>query len=254
MDIPHAASTSPSWASGDTIPVTPNTLLQNFSNRMPVGIAVSTEVSASIGTASQEMSPRPSMEYSRPTQSHCQPCTGSPSSVTRHTNNNTEVCDVPDGVTTRRMATVAGTENTTPRQPREKFAIGLLPHICSGAVAVNNPCFILHPDKKDTVVAEGRAGGSWKAPSTKFGHLCTEGQQMVQIHKIIVPNLPLPFIEERQPFTILEHAFVKPSGSNVYVKWSSRLLVKKPKVRPSVNRDPIPRMNPLPVQCSQQKR
>lgn len=135
------------------------------------------------------------------------------------------------------MATVAESLHAAPRQPREKFSVGLLPRITSNAIAVNSLCFILHPDHGDTVVAEGRAGASWKAPSGKFGNMCREGQQMVQIHKIIVPNLPLPIMEDRQPFTILEHALVKPSGSSVYVKWESRLLIKKLKNRPSLTAD-----------------
>ncbi|KAG0595081.1 hypothetical protein M758_UG137600 [Ceratodon purpureus] len=90
-------------------------------------------------------------------------------------------------------------------------------------------CFILHLDKGDTVVAEGRTSGSWKCKSQKLGHLCKDGEKMVQIHKVIVPNLPLIFIEERQPFTLMDHALVKPCRSSVYVKWHSRLLISKKK-------------------------
>ena len=239
-NIPHRAPNCPSWASGDTIPVTPNSLLQKFRNKMPIGIAVSTEVSASIGNASQELSPHPSHEYTTPSQSQRQRRTGSPVSGSGNATCVNPANEAPDGVTTRRMATVTKSLQATPRQPREKFSVGLLPRLTSGAIAVNCLCFILHPDHGETVVAEGRAGASWKAPSAKYGNLCSEGEQMVQIHKIIVPNLRLAIVEDRQPFTVLEHALVKASGSSVYMKWMSRLLIKKPKKRPGVNGDHNP--------------
>ena len=71
------ADTSPSWASGDTIPVTLNTLLQNFTNSLPVGAVVSIEVSASIRTTAVEHSPHPSVEtinqYREPERRPLQP-------------------------------------------------------------------------------------------------------------------------------------------------------------------------------------
>ena len=137
-----------------------------------------------------------------------------------------------DGVNTRRMASMVEQELPV-RPPRPRFDLGLLPRITSNALSANRLCFILHPNSGDTIVAEGRTGGSWKSPSQKFGLLCAEGQQMVQIHRILVPNLPLIFIEERQPFTLMDHAVVKPSGSSVYVKWNTQLLWKKPKNSPA---------------------
>ncbi|KAG0596445.1 hypothetical protein M758_UG254900 [Ceratodon purpureus] len=136
-----------------------------------------------------------------------------------------------DGVQTRGMATLVVKEPQV-RPPRPRFEYGLMPRITKGAIAVNCLCYVLHPDHADIIVAEGRAGGSWKSPSSKFGSMCAEGEQMVQIHKIIKPNVPLIFIEERQPFTLLEHAVVKPAGSSVYVKWHSKLLRKKPTTKP----------------------
>ena len=215
-----------SCPSGDTVPVTPNTLLQNFRNRMPIGAAVSTEVSASIGTISREVSPRPTPDHtSRPSVSR--PSTGECDGVL-HTHALSLPDSTQDGVATRRM-TITSDQTTSIRRPREKFDLTLLPRITDGAIAANCLCFILHPEFGNTIVAEGRSGGSWKSPSSKFGHLCSEGQQMVQVHKILVPNIPLIFVESRQHFTLLDHAVVKPSGSSVYVKWISKLLTKKTK-------------------------
>ena len=40
---------------------------------------------------------------------------------------------------------------------------------------------------------------------------------MVQIHKVeVIPNVPLTFVEDRQPFATMDHALVKPYGSKVY--------------------------------------
>ncbi|KAG0573342.1 hypothetical protein KC19_VG169900 [Ceratodon purpureus] len=106
----------------------------------------------------------------------------------------------------------------------------MLPRTPSGPIAANTYCYVLHPDHGDKIVAEGRTGGSWKSPSQKYGNLCKEGEQMLQIHRIVVPNLPLLFIEERQPFRVMEHALVKSSGSIIHVKWLTKLLWRKPNV------------------------
>ena len=225
------AEMSRSWASDDTIPVTPNTLLQNFTNNMPIGAAVSTEVSASIRTSGADQSPHPSAEYNaQHGTSECRPQEGSQGTVALHQPGQSSPCR--EGVSTRGM-TLEEQNQVPPRGPRPRFEIGLLPRICDGALVANCLCYVLHPDKGDTIVAEGRTGGSWKSPKQKFGNLCCDGEQMVQLHKIMSPNLPLIFIEDRQPFTLMEHALVKPSGSSVYVKWHSRLLVKKPKTQQS---------------------
>ena len=195
---------------------------------MPVGAAVSTEVSAWIRTSVAEHSPHPSLDsisqYRATDQRHTAstgnhnvgPVRASPPSTGN------------DGVSTRRMTSMEVTA-TPVRPPRQRFDIALLPRITSNPLAANCLCYVLHPDKNLTIVAEGRTGGSWKSPSQKLGTLCSNGEQMVQIHKLIVPNLPLLLIEDRQPFTLLEHAVVKPSGSSVYVKWQTQLLVRKTK-------------------------
>ncbi|KAG0595232.1 hypothetical protein M758_UG151600 [Ceratodon purpureus] len=218
-----------SWESGDTVPVTPNTILQNFSNRMPIGAAVSTEVSASIETAPTDFSPGRGRAISPTTSNHHQPLTGQirASSSVLAGGSKMPQSNEQEGITTRGMQLQA--EAPPPRPPRQRFEVGILPRCTSDAIAANHLCFILHPDHGDTVVAEGKTGGSWKLPSQRVGNLCLEGQQMVQVHKIIKPGLPLIFSEERHPFKMLDEVLVKPSGSTVYVKWYSRLLIKKPK-------------------------
>ena len=220
---------SHSCPSGDTVPVTPNTILQNFTNRMPIGAAVSTDLSASVGTMSRaSLSPRRSDLLSPSTTNFQTPARRTNASQSLVSSDaDQDASHVVDGVTTRGMIVLG--DSPPPRPPRLRFEIGMLPRITSGALAANKPCFILHPDHGDTVVAEGKTGGSWKSPSQKLGALCLEGQQMVQVHKIIKTGLPLIFSEQRHPFTTLDQALVKPSGSGVYVKWYSRLLHKKPK-------------------------
>ena len=223
-----AVEPSYSCPSGDTVPVTPNTLLQNFTNHMPVGGAVSAEVSASIRTAGADHSPHPSIGNSVQYTTSDQRPLVNPPPIREPVVRSNETGPSPDGVSTRRQ--LREEESAEPvRGPRPRFELGLSPRITDNPVAANCQCFILHPDKYLTIVAEGRTGGSWKSPSQKLGNLCHEGEQMVQVHKIIVPNLRLLFIEERQPFTLLDHALVKSSGSSVYVKWKSNLLVKKAK-------------------------
>ena len=228
LEAPAVPGNIASWASGDTVPWTPNTVLQNFTNRMPIGAAVSTDLSASIGTASHaSLSPRPSA-FTSPSTTNNQPrATNDAGQSVVSTQINHGIAQVSDGVTTRGMTLQE--ELPTPRPPRERFELGLLPRLLNDAIAVNSLCYILHPDHGETIVAEGKTGGSWKSPSTKFGKLCLEGQQMVQVHKIIKTGLPLIFSESRHPFTTLDEVLVKPAGSGVYVKWYSKLLIRKPK-------------------------
>ena len=215
---PQVPTSAPSWASGETVPVTPNTLLQNFCNNMPIGAAVSTDISVDTGTTSHGLSPQSGRVDSERINMLAGP-TGCFAS-----NDPAPVIDnsLPK-VTTRRMVSTTEKE-AAPRGPRPRFELTLQPRITSGPIAANALCYILHPDHGNTIVAEGRTGGSWKSPSQKYGSLCSEGEQMVQIHKILKQNLPLPIIEDRVPFTTMDQALVKPSGSSVYVKWKSRLL------------------------------
>ncbi|KAG0596869.1 hypothetical protein M758_UG290800 [Ceratodon purpureus] len=106
-------------------------------------------------------------------------------------------------------------------------ALKFPPRATNEAIAVNKLCYLSHPNGGDNVVAEGKTGGSWKARAQKFGHLCNNGEKMVQIHRVLIPNLPLLHIESRQPFRTIDDALVKPTGSNVFVKWDTRYLHKK---------------------------
>lgn len=101
-----------------------------------------------------------------------------------------------------------------------------MPRESEDPIACNKPCYILHPDFPDLVVAEGKSGGSWKARTQKFGHLCSKGEHMVQVHEVKIPKCRLLHLEDRQPFEVLEDALVKRTGSTVFVKWSTRHLVR----------------------------
>lgn len=97
------------------------------------------------------------------------------------------------------------------------------------AIACTRACWILHPDAGDNIVGEGRAGGSWKCPTQKFGHLCSFGDQMVQVHRVFYGEHRLLHCEDRnRAFSTLSDAVVKPKYSNVYIKWDSRFLIAKP--------------------------
>ena len=109
----------------------------------------------------------------------------------------------------------------------ECAALKFPPRTGNDAVAVNKVCYLTHPDTGDKVIAEGKTGGSWKAKAQKLGHLCNQGQQMVQVHRIIIQNVRLLHVEERQPFLTVDEAVVKPTGSNVFVKWDSKHIHKK---------------------------
>ena len=221
--LPSDSGRSPSWRSGDTIPVTPNTMLQNFANHMPIGAAVSTEVSASIGTASHEMSSTLSAGNNL-IETHAHPHRHISEAVQSlpRTQDVQECGTTHDGVATRRMTTQV--ELPPVREPRLRLGLIMLPRLTSKPLAGNCLCFILHPDHHDIVVAEGRTGGSWKSPSGKFGKFCSEGEQIVQSHKIYKTELCLIFTEDRHKFTTIDQALVKPVGSKVYVKWLTQLL------------------------------
>ncbi|KAG0619255.1 hypothetical protein M758_4G126200 [Ceratodon purpureus] len=229
ITVPLTAEKSPSWCSGDTVPVTPNTTLQNFSNRMPVGAAVSTEVSASIGTGSHDLSPRQSGGTTDGAMHRHPPRPSVIAGQSLTSAGEFQDCSTAhDGVATRRMTSQG--EPVPDRPPRLRLELTLQPRFTSHALAANSLCYILHPDHGNTVVGEGRTGGSWKCRSGKYGLLCSEGEQMLQIHRVIKTGLPLIFVEERQPFTTMDQAVVKPSGSSVYVKWQTRLLWSRKKL------------------------
>ena len=109
---------------------------------------------------------------------------------------------------------------------RIRHGLMMMPRISNDPIACNKRCYILHPDFPDTVVGEGKSGGSWKCRTQKLGHLCSNGEQMVQVHSVIQGGCKLMHAEERHKFRTLEEALVKTSGSSVYIKWCSRYLVR----------------------------
>jgi hypothetical protein len=78
-------------------------------------------------------------------------------------------------------------------------------------IVVGKPCWILHPNHKDDVVAFGKSGTSWK---TKGQRLCAHGEQLVHILRTYRKGVPLMILDkERQAFTTMDDAIASPSGS-----------------------------------------
>ncbi|KAG0573637.1 hypothetical protein KC19_VG195800 [Ceratodon purpureus] len=136
-----------SWTGGDTIPMTPNTMLQNFTNKMPVGAEVSTDISASIRSGAAEHSLHSSVntisQYRGPDHRPL-PCSANP--TLEHVISS-PTCTNNDGVSTRRMTSTAVAEPTT-RAPRPRFEYGLLPRISNSPLAANRLCIVLGKTKK----------------------------------------------------------------------------------------------------------
>jgi hypothetical protein len=50
---------------------------------------------------------------------------------------------------------------------------------------------------------------------------------MVQIHGVFQKTLPLMFQElGRQPFLVVDDAVVPTTGSDIYIKWETRYLIR----------------------------
>ena len=231
--IPERPASTPSWMSGSTILITPSMDIRRPEDRgRPSPSAMSTDISDSIRTPSVTQDPlepfldiyfgddrswRQSRESERlrKSPSGCSPV--APPTFT----------EAPR-VHTRAQSNADPEEVDRRERHSERIRHGLimLPRISDDPVACNKPVYILHPDFPDKVVAEGKSGGSWKAKTQKFGHLCAKGEQMVQVHVINIEKCRLLHVEGRQPFTVLDDAVVKRTGSNVFVKWSTRYLVR----------------------------
>ncbi|KAG0574943.1 hypothetical protein KC19_VG304400 [Ceratodon purpureus] len=232
-DAPANASSPPSWMSGSTVLITPSMDIQRPERQRPISpSAMSTDISDSIRTPSVAEDPlQPFLDiYDGPDRSWrasraTQQAQGSPSGCSPATP--PTFTEAPR-VHTRQQSNTDPDEEGRNRRGSERIRHGLMmmPRLSEDPVACNKPCYILHPDFPDVVVAEGKTGGSWKAKTQKLGHLCSKGEQMVQIHHIRKPDYRLLHIEERQPFTILDHVVVKRSGSNVFIKWHTRYLVR----------------------------
>ena len=63
---------------------------------------------------------------------------------------------------TRGRASGVGTE-TADVLALNALALKFPPKSGNDAIAVNKPCYLMHPDMGDEAVAEGRTGGSWRA-------------------------------------------------------------------------------------------
>ena len=59
-----------------------------------------------------------------------------------------------------------------------------------------------------------------------LGPLCELGQQMVQVHRIVIPGVPLMFIEDRHHATTLDGAVTPPGQKPLYIKWDTRYMRK----------------------------
>ena len=206
----------PSWLSADTVPASTT----NHTAQEPVlgSMNVSQDLSQTVLCGG---------DGHTPTQSDPR----SPCAESKHTETLNTSPTIDNRVSTRSRNAVGdhfSAEGTADGAERTKCA----PKEKAEAVACMRACWILHPDAGDDIVAEGRAGGSWKSPTQKFGNLCSFGDQMVQVHKVFFGNHRLLHAEERNPsFSTLEDAVVKPKYSNVYIKWDSRFLIAKPTKR-----------------------
>ena len=242
MNTPVAAAgglvdPAPSWMSAETVLLTPNTRnnLGPRSRRIEDMQAVSTDISdqsvangsmVESATASESIAqePRSNSKGFLSPRAVVNMSTQRPPPPVLHDPHHVSV-DIPTKTSRGRglPTKLESVDDDTFDNPALKFP----PRSSSEAIAVNKLCYLSHPDSGDRVVAEGKTGGSWKAKAQKFGHLCDPGEQMVQIHRVIVPNTRLLHVEVRQPFQTVDDAVVKPTGSNVFVKWDTRFLHKK---------------------------
>ena len=227
------AQPRPSWMSGSTVLITPSMDLRNPNFPRPHSPSViSTSVSHSIRAPSPTAGPiKPFLDgyFDRNEDWRGERI---PSAVDAGTTAGTEgIPSSPSGgsrVATRQKPTTEAEEGTLGHPPRERIRHGLLmlPRLTTDPIACNKPVYILHPDFPDKVVAEGKSGGSWKCRTQRLGHLCSQGEQMVQVHSVSEPGCKLMHIEERQPFAVLGDAVVKKFGSSIFVKWNTRYLVR----------------------------
>ena len=204
----------PSWMTADTVPV---------STRNHESMEPETEYTNALGGVSQTEIAK---EGDHPSVRDTDPMTPCTESAQTACLNSSPVVD--SRVSTRSRGATTDpilADGVTEGAERTKCALKEK----ADAIACMRPCWILHPNAGDNIVAEGRAGGSWKSPTQKFGYLCGFGDQMVQVHRVFYGNHRLLYTEERNPnLTTLKDAVVKPKYSNVYIKWDSRFLIAKP--------------------------
>lgn len=105
-----------------------------------------------------------------------------------------------------------------------------MPRNSEDPIACNKLCLVLHPQHVGVVVAEGVTGGSWRSKTMKFGALCAKGEQMVQIHRVLVTNVPVMHCGDRFGFSSIDEAVVSPSCKKTYIRWASNYLLKKEQI------------------------
>jgi hypothetical protein len=109
--------------------------------------------------------------------------------------------------------------------PTGRIARTPLPGICTPPIAYSTTVQILHPGHEGEV-ARGKVGASWKNTKGLLGPLCEPGQQMVQVHRIVIPGVPLMFIEDRHHAMTLDGAVTPPGHKPLYIKWDTRYMRK----------------------------
>lgn len=213
-NIPARSGTS-SWMTGDTHILTPTVsaggrevMTQNLPMPQQVG-AVSTDVSEN----------QPGIDASETCGSFQQQVLPTPL---------VEEC-VPSVTEAARPAEVRINSCQPTNDPNTEGSLEQewVPHSTSDPIACNKLCWILHPHHPDEVVAVGITGGSWRSKTMKFGALCVKGEQMVQIHKVAIPNVRVLYSEDRFQFDSIDEAVVNPSCTKVYIKWASKYILKK---------------------------
>ncbi|KAG0573148.1 hypothetical protein KC19_VG152500 [Ceratodon purpureus] len=232
-----AASPQPSWMSADTVLLTPNTrnsfrpshhgradlvaVSADVSNQSIANGSVNDSVGVPLSAAEESPTVVPTSDSGVKHMNNAIARGPPPVLLDPHCKNVTF-----ETLASRERSTTVSMESL-PVAPSPSRTLKFPPRIGSDVIAVNKPSYICHLDMGNDAVVEGRTGGSWKAKSQKLGTLCQQGEQMVQIHKVLVPHVPLLHLESRQPFQCLEEAIAKSTGSNVFIKWDCKYIHKK---------------------------
>jgi hypothetical protein len=109
--------------------------------------------------------------------------------------------------------------------PTGRLARSLVPSICTPPIAYLTIVQILHPGHEGEV-ARGKVGAIWKNTKGLLGPLCEPRQQIVQVHRIVIPGVPLMFIEDCHHATTLDGAVTPPGQKPLYIKWDTRYMRK----------------------------
>lgn len=99
----------------------------------------------------------------------------------------------------------------------------MTPRRSNEPVPANKFVWLLHPCYENSVVAQGKSGVSWKSKSKLAANL-TIGEQLVQVHRVFMKNVPALCHVTGDPFKIVEDALPTPNGRNKYLIWDTRFL------------------------------